>query len=86
MDNFVENFSLRNYSTVNHFITPVVMSVHLTMLICVALSAQQLKVIEAQRDLWVIHGVRCDMLDLVVNYIARCVYTFAHTVLTQSAH
>lgn len=82
MDNFVENFSLHNNSPVNYFITPVVMSVHLTMLICVALSAQQLKVIEAQRDLWVIHGERCDMLDLVVNYFARRVDPLLQTVLT----
>jgi hypothetical protein len=79
----VENFfSFRHHATVNHFVSPIIVAVHFFVFIRVTLATQQFKVAECQRDLWVIHGARCDMLDLVVNYFARRVDPLLQTVLT----
>ena len=66
-----KTFSFRNHAAINHFVSPVIMAVHFFVFIRMTLATQQFKIAERQRDLWVIHGARGDMLDLVVNYFAR---------------
>jgi hypothetical protein len=74
--------TFRNNLSINHFVSPVIVTVHFFVFIRVALATQQFKIAECQCDLWVIHGARCDMLDLVVNYFARRVDPLLQTVLT----